>query len=154
MAHTIVHFEIPADNPERAAKFYRELFGWDINRFEGSSEGMEYRDENFEYWMVKTVPTDAGGRPSEPGVNGGLMRRMYPNQPPVNYISVESVDDFVGKAERLGAKVLMGKSPVPGMGWFAQLTDTEGNLFAIWELDPAAGQPTGAQSQEAGNARR
>jgi hypothetical protein len=43
---------------------------------------------------------------------------------------------------------------VPGMGWFAQLTDTEGNLFAIWELDPAAGQPTGAQSQEAGNARR
>jgi predicted enzyme related to lactoylglutathione lyase len=154
MAHTIVHFEIPADNPERAAKFYRELFGWDINRFEGSSEGMEYRDENFEYWMVKTVPTDAGGRPSEPGVNGGLMRRMYPNQPPVNYISVESVDDFVRKAERLGAKVLMGKSPVPGMGWFAQLTDTEGNLFAIWELDPAAGQPTGAQSQEAGNARR
>jgi predicted enzyme related to lactoylglutathione lyase len=79
---------------------------------------------------------------------------MYPNQPPVNYISVESVDDFVRKAERLGAKVLMGKSPVPGMGWFAQLTDTEGNLFAIWELDPAAGQPTGAQSQEAGNARR
>ena len=57
MAHTVVHFEIPADNPERAVKFYRELFGWDIQRFEGSSEGMDYRDENFEYWMVKTVPT-------------------------------------------------------------------------------------------------
>jgi uncharacterized protein len=154
MAHTIVHFEIPADNPERAAKFYRELFGWDIKRFEGSSEGMDYRPENFEYWMVNTVPTDAQGRPTEPGVNGGLMRRMFPNQAPVNYVSVESVDDFVRKAERLGAKVLMGKSPVPGMGWFAQLTDTEGNVFAVWELDPSAGQPTGAQSQEAGNARR
>jgi predicted enzyme related to lactoylglutathione lyase len=154
MAHTIVHFEVPADNPERAAKFYRELFGWDIKRFEGSSEGMDYRPENFEYWMVNTVPTDAQGRPTEPGVNGGLMRRMFPNQAPVNYVSVESVDDFVRKAERLGAKVLMGKSPVPGMGWFAQLNDTEGNVFAIWELDPSAGQPTGAQSQEAGNARR
>ena len=154
MSHTIVHFEIPADNPERAAQFYGELFGWDIKRFEGSSEGMEYRDQDFEYWMIKTVPTDGTGRPTEQGVNGGLMRRMYPNQPPVNYVSVESVDDFVGKAERLGAKVLMGKSPVPGMGWFAQLTDPEGNLFAIWELDPQAGQPAAAQGQEAGNAKR
>jgi predicted enzyme related to lactoylglutathione lyase len=154
MAHTIVHFEIPADNPERAAKFYRELFGWDIQRFEGSSEGMEYRDKDFEYWMVKTVPTDASGRPTEPGVNGGLMRRMYPNQPSINYINVESVDDFVRKAERLGAKVLMGKSPVPGMGWFAQLHDTEGNLFAVWETDSNAGQTSAAQAGEAGNARR
>jgi predicted enzyme related to lactoylglutathione lyase len=151
MAHTIVHFEIPADNPERAAKFYRELFGWDIQRFEGSSEGM---DKNLEYWMVKTVPTDAQGRPTEQGVNGGLMRRMYPNQPPVNYISVESVDDFVGKAQRLGAKVLMGKSPVPGMGWFAQLNDPEGNLFAVWETDSSAGRTRETANQEAGNASR
>jgi predicted enzyme related to lactoylglutathione lyase len=151
MAHTIVHFEIPADNPERAAKFYRELFGWDIQRFEGSSEGM---DKSFEYWMVKTVPTDAQGRPTEQGVNGGLMRRMYPNQPPVNYINVESVDDFVGKAQRLGAKVLMGKSPVPGMGWFAQLNDPEGNLFAVWETDSSAGRTRETANQEAGNASR
>ena len=154
MAHTIVHFEIPADNPERAAKFYRELFGWDIQRFQGSTEGMEYRDQDFEYWMVKTVATDGSGRPTEQGVNGGLMRRMYPNQPPVNYINVESVDEFVRKAEGLGAKVLMGKSPVPGMGWFAQLNDLDGNLFAIWELDPHAGQPAATQGQEAGNAKR
>jgi uncharacterized protein len=154
MAHTIVHFEIPADNPERAAKFYWDLFGWDIKRFEGSSEGMDYRPENFEYWMVNTVPTDAQGRPTEQGVNGGLMRRMYPNQPSINYINVESVDDFVRKAERLGAKVLMGKSPVPGMGWFAQLTDTEGNLFAVWETDSNAGQTRETANQEAGNASR
>lgn len=154
MAHTIVHFEIPADNPERAAKFYRELFGWDIQRFEGSSEGMEYRDPDFQYWIVKTVRTDASGKPTEPGVNGGLMRRMYPNQPPVNYISVENLDEFLRKAEQLGAKQLMGKSPVPGMGWFAQLNDPEGNTFAIWETDSSAGQTAEAQSQEAGNARR
>jgi predicted enzyme related to lactoylglutathione lyase len=154
MDHTIVHFEIPADQPERAAKFYRELFGWDISRFEGSTEGMEYRDEGFEYWMVKTVPTDDQGQPTRPGVNGGLMRRMFPGQAPVNYINVSNVDEFVRKAERLGAKVLMGKSPVPGMGWFAQLADTEGNVFAIWETDANAGQTREAQSEEVGNARR
>ena len=153
MDHTIVHFEIPADQPERAAKFYRELFGWDISRFEGSTEGMEYRDEGFEYWMVKTVPTDDQGQPTRPGVNGGLMRRMFPGQAPVNYINVSNVDEFVRKAERLGAKVMLPKRPVPGMGWFAQLTDTEGNAFAIWENDANAGQAVAA-NEEAGNARR
>ena len=74
MDHTVVHFEIPADDPERAAKFYRELFGWDINRWEGAASGVS------EYWMVKTVPTDAAGQPTAPGVNGGLMRRMMPGQ--------------------------------------------------------------------------
>ncbi len=148
MDHTIVHFEIPADDPERAAKFYRELFGWTINKWEGSAAG------GIEYWTVQSVPTDPGGMPVRPGINGGLMRRMYPDQPPVNYISVESVDDFVRRAEQLGAKVLMEKSPVPGMGWFAQLKDPEGNLFAVWELDPNAGQTVAAGSQEAGSKAR
>ncbi len=148
MDHTIVHFEIPADDPERAAKFYRELFGWTVNKFEGSgAAGMEY-------WMVQTVPTDAGGMPVRPGVNGGLMRRMYPGQPPVNYVSVENVDDFVRRAERLGAMVLMAKTPVPGMGWFAQMKDPEGNVVAVWELDPSAAQTSGAVSQEAGTTGR
>lgn len=156
MDHTIVHFEIPADQPERAARFYRELFGWDIQRWEGTSEeveGMDYRPENFEYWMVGTVPTDDRGMPTRPGVNGGLMPRMMPGQAPVNYISVENVDEFVAKAERLGAKVVMGKSPVPGMGWFAQLTDTEGNIFAIWETDPNAGANQAAAKGAAGAER-
>ena len=131
MDHTIVHFEIPADQPERAAKFYRELFGWNINRWENPG-GMEY-------WMVETVPTDAEGRPVRQGVNGGLMPRMFPAQVPVNYVAVADLDESVGKAERLGAKVLVGRQPVPGMGWFAQLADTEGNVFGIWQTDMAAG---------------
>ena len=128
MSHTVVHFEIPAAQPERAAEFYRELFGWKIEHMGGPMD----------YWLVNTVPTDAEGRPTEPGVNGGLMRRMMPEQTPVNYISVENVDQFARKAESLGAKVVVPKTPVPGMGWFAQLTDTEGNIFAIWQHDPAA----------------
>jgi uncharacterized protein len=134
MDHTVVHFEIPADNPERAAKFYRELFGWDISKYAGPTHG----DGDMEYWMVKTVPTDAKGQPTRPGVNGGLMRRMVTGQPTVNYVGVASVDEFVRRAERLGAKLVMPKTPVPTMGWFAQLQDTEGNTFAIWQTDEAA----------------
>ena len=147
MEHTIVHFELPADDPERAAQFYRELFGWDIQKWEGSSDSRE----GFEYWMVKTVPTGENGQPQGAGVNGGLMRRMYPGQTPVNYINVENVDDFTRRAQRLGAKLMMEKTPVPGMGWFSQLTDPEGNVFAIWQSDPQA-RPV--ERQEAGHAGR
>jgi predicted enzyme related to lactoylglutathione lyase len=77
---------------------------------------------------------------------------MFPGQTPVNYINVPKLDDFVTKAERLGAKILMAKQPVPGMGWFAQLTDTEGNVFAIWEHDPTARQAGEPVSQGASNA--
>ena len=145
MDNTIVHFEIPADNPERAAKFYRELFGWNINKWENPN--------GIDYWMVETVPTNEQGMPVRQGVNGGMMQRMYPSQQPVNYIAVESVDDAVAKAERLGAKVMMGKTPVPGMGWFAQLTDPEGNVIAVWETDPAAAGEQRAMPQADAAAR-
>jgi predicted enzyme related to lactoylglutathione lyase len=135
MDHTIVHFEIPADDPERAAKFYRELFGWDIKKFEGGE---------MEYWTISTVPTDAQGTPTRPGVNGGLMRRMYPGHAPVNYIAVDDVDAYVAKAGKVGAKVMMGKTPVPGMGWFAQFGDPEGNVFAVWQHDSTAAGAVGA----------
>jgi predicted enzyme related to lactoylglutathione lyase len=107
-----------------------------------------------EYWIVQTVPTGPDGRPERPGVNGGLMRRMYPSQPPVNYINVENVEEAVGRAEQLGAKILMGKTPVPGMGWFAQLSDPEGNLIAVWETDMNAAMSGAAAGQEAENAGR
>lgn len=114
--HTIVHFEIPADDPETLADFYRELFGWKIE----AAEGFE------DYWMIQTAPEGEG-------VGGGLMERQQPGQQPVNYIWVESVDDYVSKAKQLGATVVVEKSPVTGMGWFAWLQDPQGNFFAVWE---------------------
>lgn len=134
MDHTVVHFEIPADNPERATKFYRELFGWDIQRWgpDGGASGMP------EYWAVSTVPTDGKGKTVRPGVNGGVTRRMKAGQAPVNYISVDSVDEHILKAKELGAGEVMPKTAVKGMGWFAQLRDLEGNTFGIWQEDAKA----------------
>ena len=81
---------------------------------------------------------DRAGRAFYPGVNGGILRRQHAGQAPVNYISVESVDQHVKKATRLGAEEVMAKTPVPGMGWFAWLKDTEGNVVGIWESDEKA----------------
>ena len=116
MAHSIVHFEIPADDVARARRFYGELFGWTFQ-------------EIGEYTLVQ-----CGG---EPG--GGMMKRVMPGQGITNYIGVESLDDYAKKAEALGATVLVPKMAVPGMGWWAQLSDTEGNVFALWQDDASAG---------------
>ncbi|MBA2565175.1 MAG: VOC family protein [Gemmatimonadetes bacterium] len=160
MDHTIVHFEIPTDDPERAQAFYKELFGWDIRKFGGASggegaggsggdgssaassgggaEGGGDGGGGHEYWMVMTVPADEEGRPTRAGVNGGMMRRAMPEQTTVNYISVEGVDEFSRKVEKLGGSVVLPRQPVPGMGWFAYVKDTEGNVFGLWECDMSA----------------
>ena len=119
MPHTIVHFEIPANDPEKVAGFYRSLFGWQIGKTPG---------EGTEYWLIQTVAE------GEHGVNGGIMRRQNPQQPPLNYIGVESV----AKATGLGATLAMPKQAVPGMGFFAVLLDPEGNPVALWEENAQA----------------
>jgi uncharacterized protein len=125
---TIVHFEIPSDNIERSKKFYNELFGWSIEKWPGSES------DPHEYWMITT--TDEKGNKA---LGGGMMKRQNPQQQGItNYIGVKSVQEHSFKIERLGGKVIMQKTPVPGMGYFAICTDTENNTFAIWETDESA----------------
>ncbi len=131
MDHTVCHFEIPADEPERAVKFYRGLFDWDIREWDAPENPAEIH-------MVATVPSDDAGRPSRPGVNGMITKRQHPTQPFANYISVESVDDYGARAVALGGQIAMPKTPVPGMGWFLYFKDTEGNILGLWQTDPAA----------------
>jgi len=120
-AASIAWFEIPADNPERAKAFYSNLFGWTINPFPGSSD----------YWHI-----DTGGADASP--DGALKKRKHPQEPVVNYVSVDSVDKFADKIAKLGGKICMAKTAVPQMGYFAVCQDTEGNAFGIWETDPNA----------------
>ncbi len=150
MDHTVVHFEIPADDPERAARFYRELFGWEIKKFgaeEGEKDGRAEAGEReasdatpgpAEYWMIMTVPAGEEGKPTRAGVNGGLMRRQHAGQTPVNYIGVGSVDDHAARALELGAEIVLRKTPVQGMGWFAWVRDPDGNVLGLWESDERA----------------
>jgi len=102
-------------------KFFSELFGWKIEKTLGPMD----------YWMILTVPIDEKGMPIRPGVNGGMMKRQNPDHKLVNYIAVESVDDYSKKIEALGGKVIVPKMEVPGKGWWAFALDPEGNQFAI-----------------------
>jgi uncharacterized protein len=118
----IVWFEIPADNVERAKKFYGELFGWKIEKFPGPME----------YWHL-----DTGGGDDTP--DGGLLKRQNSGQQGItNYIGVVSVDQFVAKVQKLGGKVCMPKTAVPQMGYFAVCQDTENNTFGLWERNANA----------------
>jgi len=121
MKHTVIHFELPADDLSRAVGFYKNLFGWKLEETPGFPG----------YFSVET------GEPRQ-DLGGGILARTHPQQGPVNYISVESVADYAKKVEELGGMVIVPKSPVPGMGYFAQVTDTEGNVFGLWESDPTA----------------
>ncbi len=124
MGSKIIHFEIPADDIERARKFYQGLFGWQISPAPGQPAEAE------PYYMIQT---------EEGGLGGGMMKRVMPEQRPVLYVQVESVDAHIEKIKRAGGQVVVPKMPVPTMGWFAQALDTEGNVFAIWQDDPQAG---------------
>ena len=121
--HTIVHFEIPADDVEKLREFYGQLFGWKIEKMPGPVE----------YWSIQTVPVNEKGESIRPGVNGGMMKKQNLEHKPVNYILVESVDEYVKKIESLGGKIVVPKMEVPGIGWWALALDPEGNQFAIMQ---------------------
>lgn len=120
---TIAHFDVPADDPARAKTFYEKLFGWKFNQMPGPME----------YYLIET--TDLEGKP---GVGGGLGKRGAPDQRITNYIGVQSVDEHLLKAKKLGAKVIMPKTAVPGWGYLAILRDTESNTFGLWQEDKGA----------------
>jgi predicted enzyme related to lactoylglutathione lyase len=117
----IVWFEIPADKPERAKKFYGNLFGWKINLFPGMPD----------YHHI-----DTGGPDAAP--DGGLMKRMRPEQTITTYILVASVTKHMAKVKKLGGSICKPKTAVPGLGYFALCQDTENNTFALWERNEKA----------------
>jgi len=120
---SVVHFEVPFDDGERAQTFYREAFGWSL----ASMPGMGYT-------LATTGPADESGRPAEPGsINGGMLARQGPITGPVIVLGVEDLDDALARVEKLGGKVAIGRQPVGDMGFAAYVHDTEGNLIGLWQ---------------------
>ena len=117
-----VHFEIPAENPDRAMQFYSSVFGWKFNKWDGPMD----------YWVIST------GQPGEPGIDGGLMPRRDPNQPCVNTISIANLDQSRQAIEKGGGVCVVPKMAVPGVGWLAYCKDTEGHIFGIMQMDASA----------------
>ena len=118
---SIVWFEIPADNVERARAFYGALFGWKIEKFPGMMD----------YWHI-----DTGGSNDSP--DGGMLKRKGPEHTITNYVHVASANQGAAKVVKLGGKICMSRTAVPQMGYFVVCQDTEGNMFALWEVNKNA----------------
>jgi predicted enzyme related to lactoylglutathione lyase len=117
----VIHFEIPADNPDRAVQFYSNVFGWTFQKWTVPQD----------YWLVSTG--DNG-----PGINGGLLRRSHPGAGTVNTVDVMSVDAAVGAVKNAGGTIVAPKMAIPGVGYLAYCQDPEGNTFGVMQADPAA----------------
>ena len=118
----IVHFDIAAADAARAIKFHESVFGW---KFE------KWNNPAMNYWLITTG--------EGPGIDGGMGLKAESEMPNMNTIGVDSVDATLEIVQKNGGKIISGKSPVPGVGWFAVIADTEGNLFGIMEEDEQAG---------------
>jgi predicted enzyme related to lactoylglutathione lyase len=119
----VVHFEIPADDLERAKKFYSENFGWKLNQL-GPEMGS--------YVLIHTGPTDDNGMPQDRAfINGGLMKRDPSARAPVVVVAVEDADATVEKVRRSGGKLVGEVMDIPNVGRYARVQDTEGNVIGV-----------------------
>jgi predicted enzyme related to lactoylglutathione lyase len=119
----VVHFEIPADDLDRAKKFYGDNFGWRLNQL-GPEMGS--------YVLVQTGPTDAQGMPQDKAfINGGLMKRDPSARSPVLVLAVDDADAAVEKIKKSGGRLVGEILDIPNVGRYARVQDTEGNVIGV-----------------------
>ena len=119
----VVHFEIPADDAERAKAFYSTVFDWEMQDF-----------PDMQYTIMMTTPIDDQSQRTTPGaINGGLMSRSKETPTPVITIGVDSVEEALKKVEAEGGTVITPSTPIPGMGAFGYFKDSEGNVMGLFQ---------------------
>jgi predicted enzyme related to lactoylglutathione lyase len=123
MSGRVVHFEIPADDVERAGSFYSDAFGWQLQSMPGMG-----------YTIISTTPSDDHGMPTEPGaINGGMFARQADVVSPVVTIAVADLDAALARVEELGGSVVRAKQAVGDMGFAGYFKDPEGNVLGLWQ---------------------
>ena len=110
---TIVHFELPADDVDRAKGFWEGVFDWNFQGVEGP----------FQYLMTQGEEPVAAIYPAQEGERG-----------PVVYMATDDIDTTLAKVADAGGEA-GEKQPIPTIGWFARCQDTEGNSFSLFQGD-------------------
>jgi len=108
--HQVGHFEIPADNVDSLKNFYSSLFSWQFEK--GETHG---------YWIIKNA-----------GISGAIAQKENRKQISTQFVTVESIEDYINKAKQLGAKLVKNKQEMPE-GYYAVLEDPQKNTFGIWQ---------------------
>ncbi len=116
----VVHFEITADDPKRAVRFYEQALGWKIESYGGEMS----------YWLAATGPDDA------PGIHGAIMPRSKPGENTVVTVGVGDLEAAIEAVRKAGGSVDGSIDMIPDIGRFTYATDTEGNRFGLLEPLP------------------
>jgi uncharacterized protein len=127
----VVHFEIQADDLERAKQFYGAALDWSFEDYSAMTGSP--------YWGISTGPDD------QSGINGGILQRPVsapaPEQGTNAYVCTVQVDDYDATERKIleaGGRVALPKTALAGMAWQGYYLDTEGNTFGIHQPDPDA----------------
>lgn len=123
----VVHFEMPAEDRHRMAKFYTKAFGWKMTMLGEDMDG---------YVLATTTETDEKGMPKRPGaINGGFYpkKKDWPEQHPSVVIAVQNINDAMKNVTSAGGKVLGEPMDIPGYGKYVSFIDTEGNRVSLME---------------------
>ena len=122
----VVHFELPFDDAARANKFYADVFGWESSKFEGGPE---------EYYLQQT-----GGDDEPYGIGGALIERAAAlnRGGTLVVLGVDDLDAYIGKVTAAGCEIVTPRTPIPGVGYFANFRDTESNVVGMFQDDSGA----------------
>ncbi|MEN4041329.1 MAG: VOC family protein [Anaerolineaceae bacterium] len=118
----ITHFELASSDLPKTIAFYREVFGWKINKWDGPVD----------YWLVDT----GNGDPT--GINGGLMETDGQFRGTINTVEVADIDAAIEKVKAHGGEIVLPKDVIPGIGYQAYFKDNTGILMGIHQSDPTA----------------
>jgi predicted enzyme related to lactoylglutathione lyase len=115
----VIHFEIPAQDPERLKKFYSKIFDWKFS---------QWKDVGF--WVSLT------GQPPEFGIDGGIIDIKEMDIPLTSVIEVQDIDKICLKILEKGGEITVPKFYVQGAGYLAYFKDPDMNLFGLRQIDP------------------
>ena len=120
----VVHFEMPAEDRNRMAGFYSDVFGWQAQLF---------GEEMGNYVTVSTTETDDKGRPKTPGaINGGFFPKSADTSAyPSIVIAVDDIGESMQRVAKAKGKVLGEPVEIPGVGKYVSFIDTEGNRVSL-----------------------
>jgi len=119
----VVHFDLSADDPQRAVDFYRNMFGWKTEKWAGPTD----------YWLMTT------GDAAQPGITGGIARRIAPGDSTAVVYGVPSVDEAAARVVACGGSIRAPRQALPGVGHLVACRDSEGNTFCLLQPDPSVG---------------
>jgi predicted enzyme related to lactoylglutathione lyase len=128
MSNRVIHFEIQADNIERAKEFYEKALGWKVTQMMTKEQG------GMDYWGLDTG--------EGPGIGGGLYQRPAEGEKFYLYdctINVPDIDAAIEAVKANGGTITREKTDMTGVGLFAGCKDTEGNRFGL--MQPTEWQP-------------